>query len=384
MNKNKISGAVNLKKVFLMFAIGFCLTGNTAFASDNVLQAIQVNGVNDSYNIVLKSDDVAEIKKTIQAPNKMMLTLNGIRASKTINTIYNNTSSVDSVVVEPTGDDSVKILIQASNVANAEVHFDSLKTPLGIMGNTEKQTKPSGEIVLNSPMESYRPVYDNSNNDEEIGISSATIARYAKKALKNDKISWLITFCLFSMLLLSGMKLIKGKDNEIKVGLTQSLKEREIDLYRGGLNIAPTMANQGVSADLSGGSVGTISGQNVSGNYGIRAYQQGTRSPYVSSEVQRPRPTAPAVSQVNLQKVSQSAGLRPQPQNVNKNLMQNTIQNTSASVKTAPQMSAKTKVANIDSMKFLESMTKIYEKNGRTDLAQGLKSNMKKAKVNLA
>ena len=61
--------------------------------------------------------------------------------------------------------------------------------------------------------------------------------------------------------------------------------------------------------------------------------------------------------------------------------MQNTIQG--AALKTAPAK-AKPRTANLDSIKFLESMTKIYEKNGRSDLAQGLKTNMKKAKVNLA
>ncbi len=54
-------------------------------------------------------------------------------------------------------------------------------------------------------------------------------------------------------------------------------------------------------------------------------------------------------------------------------MMQNTIQKTAAAPKTT----------NIDSMKFLESMTKIYEKNGRTDLAQGLKSNMQKARMGM-
>lgn len=393
LNTSKISGAVSMKKIFLMFAIGFCLAGNNAFASDNVLQAIQVNGVKDSYNIVLKSDDVSEIKKTIQAPNKMMLTLKGIRASKTINTIYNNTSSVDSVVVEPIGDDGVKILIQAANVSNAEIHFDSLKTPLGLLGNTAQQTKPSEEIVLSGPMESYRPIYNKNDNQDETEISLEGGLSLLKRALKNDKINWMISFGLFAMLIVMGIKLIKGKDNEIKVGLTQSLREREVDLYRGGLNLAPGMnsdmhsnlGNPGLSATGAGyhtpaNSPSSVPTQNVSGNYGLRAYQQGTRSSYVSSEIQRPRPTvAPPVSPVNLQKVAQSAGLKPQAQN----MMNNATQNMMSSVQTAPQSSNKTKVANIDSMKFLESMTKIYEKNGRADLAQGLKTNMKKAKMNL-
>ncbi|MEI8129266.1 MAG: hypothetical protein WCG95_06575, partial [bacterium] len=156
---NKSAKSVNFKKMFLMFAIGICFTGGNVFASDNVLQAIQIDGVKDSYNIVLKSDDVSEIKKTVQAPNKMILNLKGIRASKTINTIYNNTSSVDSVVVEPTSDDSVKISIQADNVANAGVHFDTLKTPLGVLDKSAKQNKTTDELVLNKPMDSYTPVY---------------------------------------------------------------------------------------------------------------------------------------------------------------------------------------------------------------------------------
>ena len=37
---------------------------------------------------------------------------------------------------------------------------------------------------------------------------------------------------------------------------------------------------------------------------------------------------------------------------------------------------------NMDSMKFLESITKIYEKSGRADLAKGLKDNLQKARSN--
>ena len=36
---------------------------------------------------------------------------------------------------------------------------------------------------------------------------------------------------------------------------------------------------------------------------------------------------------------------------------------------------------NMDNMKFLESVTKIYEQSGRKDLAQGIKSNLSKQKI---
>lgn len=345
------------------------------FASDNVLQAIQIDGVKDSYNIILKSDDTAELKKTVQAPNKIILSLNGIRASKTINTIYNNTSTIDSVVVEPTGDESVRILVQGQNVGDAQIHFDTLKTPLGVLESSIPQKRES-EIVLSEPMQSYKPVYQETQNEtssfslEEAMASPA--ARYTKKILKNEKISWLITFGLFSILLLGGLKTVKGKDNDIKVGLTQSLKERELDLYRqmnaesnhlGGVSQAQNMQ--------------TIP---ISGNYGLKAYQNETKNPYVSSEIQRPRPISlpnkPTPAQ-NIQALQQKIATGNLPG-------ASAVAAKNSNVKTAmPQTTTKPKVANIDSMKFLESMTKIYEKNGRSDLAQELKTNMKKAKVNL-
>lgn len=377
---NKISKTVSLKKILLMFVVSFCFTGSNVFAADNVLQAIQVDGVADSYNIILKSDDVAEVKKTIQAPNKMVLNLHGIRASKTINTIYNNTASVDSVVVEPTGEDSVKILIQADNASNAEVHFDTLKTPLGVLDKSQKSNEATSELVLNGPMNSYKPVYDESADEEETEFSmvgaTGTAARYMKKVLKSDKLSWMVVCGLLSIIILGGMKSMKDKDSNLKVGLAQSLKEREIDLYRGlgGLNVElpePPLTNRPAA-----------SGQNAAGaNYGMRAYQNGTRSSYLSSEVQRPRPmVTPAVAPaVAPQAINKNLSRPAMPQN---NSTQSTMTMAKPALKAAPT-STKPKTTNIDSIKFLESMTKIYEKNGRSDLAQGLKANMKKAKANL-
>lgn len=364
-----------LKVLFLML-MSICV-GNKVFASDNVLQAIQVNGAKDSYNIVLKSDDVAELKKTVQAPNKMIINLKGIRASKTINTIYNNTSNVDSVVVEPINDETVKILIQGENVANAEVNFDTLKTPLGVLDNSTQQSKPSGEVVLSNPMSSYKPVYNDNSDEEETDSSFMAIVA---KLLKSKKVTGLATCFGIALLVFSGLKAIKGNDNEIKVGLSQSLnqntinQQRELDLYRGGLNLGGryTGVNAEISSDIPSMAPSSVGLTNMSSaNYGVRAYQQGTKSPYLSSEIQRPRPAAASAKPSLSSQQAANIAL--------KSAMQATMPKPAAT-----PSATRPKTANIDSMKFLESMTKIYEKNGRSDLAQGLKTNMKKAKVNLA
>lgn len=355
----------------LMLVVGISFMNSlAAFASDNVLQAIQIDGIQDSYKVILRSDDSTEVQKTIQAPNKMILTLRGIRASKSINTIYNNTASVDSVVVEPMGSDAVKILIQADNISKAEVQFDTLKTPLNVLSKSSSK-RNNGEIVLSPPMEAYRPVYEpNVLEEKEVSpisnIMASPIAHYAKKALKNEKISWMIAFGLFTIMLLSGIKAIKGKDSEIKVGLSQSLKERELDLYRNsGMNQLPEggLARQNMSSAQT-------SAQLAGSSYGLKAYQNGTKSPYVTTEIQRPRPNVATPVKPSYEQLQKAQVL-----------MQNTSQKPAMQ---SPLSATRPKTTNIDSMKFLESMTKIYEKNGRTDLAQGLKTNMQKAKINLA
>lgn len=375
------------KTVLTALIVGISFVGGLkAFAADNVLQAIQIEGVKDSYDIILKSDDSAELKKTIQAPNKMILTLKGIRASKSINTIYSNTSTVDSVVVEPTGDDSVKILIQAANVGNAQIKFDTLKTPLGF--TSAKSVDNS--IVLSGPVKSYTPVYNESGIEEEAqtglslgGVMASSEMRSVKKVLKNGKISWMVAFGLFTIVILNGIKSVKGKDSDIKVGLSQSLRERELDLSRSlhqdmNLQRPASMTNVSIhdAPIRSNSAVGQATAPISGVNYGLKAYQNNSRSPYMSVDSQRPRqqvavanPTTydnlPAPSVASKQTLSAAPGLQR------------------LAMSTAPK-SSRAKTTNIDSMKFLESMTKIYEKNGRSDLAQGLKSNMKKAKANIA
>lgn len=319
----------------LLLASAICLTVNSVYAVENVLQAIQIEGVKDTYNIVLKSDDNAEVKKTIQAPNKMLLDIKGIRASKSINTIYSNTSSVDSVVVEQTGNDTLKIFIQGDNVANADVKFDSLKTPV------LKKQEYNEQVVLSSPMETFKPVYEEIQEDSSSVLDSELVTSVAAKAkglLKDEKISWTIVFGLFAIIVLNGVKKLQPAPTAVKIGL--GLKDREVELYK---NINTRTMNNPP--------------QTVNATAGLKAYQSSTRSPYMSTGLP-PRKTVP------------SAPTKAEP-----NVAPSTVKTMQRPA--APEVAPK--VNNIDSMKFLESMTKIYEKSGRPDLAQGLKTNMQKA-----
>ena len=112
-----------MKRVLLV--LGILLSSLSVFANDNVLQSIEIEPVKDTYNIVLVSDKAVDVKKSVQASNKITLTMKDIRASKTLNTIYNNVSNVDTVMVEPQGN-GIKIFFQADNAAASTITFDAL------------------------------------------------------------------------------------------------------------------------------------------------------------------------------------------------------------------------------------------------------------------
>ena len=212
-----------------------------------------------------------------------------------------------------------------------------------------------------------------------------------KNFLGQGNISNIISTGLIGIILFCGIKLFKKEEPETAIGLAQSLKDRELSLYkdmsmRGGvvgpmslerpqeaMNIQrPQLQKQPIAPQVAKPSVSSNAG------YGMRAYQASTKSPYMSSDIMMQRP----VSSAQIAGAQQPQELQPRIMStvgsrINQNKMNlginRPVQNVSTPV---------AKASNIDSMKFLESMTQIYEKNGRSDLAQGLKAGMLKAKAN--
>ena len=170
--------------------------------------------------------------------------------------------------------------------------------------------------------------------------------------MKNSKL-------LIALLAFSIVRLFKRKEPDMKIGLTQSLNEREINMYRGAQPVAQTYATEKPFTTV---------------NYGINAYQRENRNPYESqpAEFHNPRLrnyVSPSFEQAPMQTMS-----RPIPQNV-ATLAQPQVKKMTTPVNTAPVNQSN---PNIDNLKFLESMTAIYEKSGRHDLARGLKASLSK------
>ena len=392
-----------MKKLLLLLVIICFSNVCVQAATDNVLQSIQIDTFKDTYNIILKSDEKPEAKRVINDENKIMLTLKGVRVSQELNTVYNATN-IDSVTVEPAGNDTVNVLIQAQNASHANLIFDTLDTPLGVLraqdnkkAEEPKQVKKhKKKIVLSHPVRDYRPVFEE-NDEDAMSLDSLMSSEYASSVIsmfKDDGITNAITILLIGLIILCTVRLFRrnsGKEENMKVGLTQSLnlKDREMGLMQDMMSNQQQYQAQQQMQQAPQPQPSVIRPEM---NYGIRSYQnankapyqQATRSPYMSTDIKfnnqslqqkmqeiRNNVQQQAASIQNLQEKA-PAQVASAPLKANRTTQAGMQQRpiSSSSRMTTPQQ----RVTNMDSMKFLDSMAKIYEKNGRSDLAQGLKA----------
>lgn len=349
-----------MKRVLLLLTMVVSML--SVMADDNVLQSIEIEPVKDTYNIVLVSDKAVDVKKVVQAPNKITLNMKDIRASKTLNTVYNNVANVDTVMVEPQGN-GISIFFQAENAANATVTFDALAATVPVSNGSTKNLK------LSNPIESYAPIYTEDYENVKTSKlfdklkSSSTVADI-KDSIDEDTASDFgqkaFSFGLLALLGFGVMRLFKRKEPEMKIGLSQSLNEREINMYRGVQPVQQTYVN----AEKPFTTV----------NYGLNAYQKENRNPYDSEPMTIHNPRLRSYVTPQTQNTVATRPVQPQSAAV-----QTQVKKLTTPVNNAPVNQSN---PNVDNLKFLESMTAIYEKSGRHDLARGLRASLNKNNIN--
>ncbi len=333
-----------MKKSFLVVSI--LLSALCAFADENVLQTIQIDPIKDTYNIVLISDKAVDVKKDVEEDGSILLSMKGIRASEMLNTVYNGTSNIDSVIVTPKSKDELEVRIKGDNVERSTVTFDSLTPPINMQKQDSKQ-----EIVLSKPMKTYDPIF----TPEEEELSSVTFPPIGQKIIDvlksiygNKTNRGIINFGILGLILFAAIKLIRTRETEeIKVGLAQSLAEREINMYKP------------MQKPITNNFTSTTEKPYTTLNYGLNAYRNVNKNPYET----RRQVVSPA---------------KAAPSQVQKQSSTMTIPTEQIATRTQTQRSENR--TNIDNLKFLETMSAIYEKSGRHDLAQGIKANLSKVK----
>lgn len=358
----------------LIFAIIFILSHVSAF-SQNYLNTIQIDSNDGGNQITLKTVNGVEVFKEVKNDNLVVLELKNIKADEKLSTIYNNVLHVKNVIVKEPSKNNLQIVVEGENIANTGVVVlpSDIKPPISNKNN----------IILDKPINEYAPInsaYDNfdSQNNGILEYLSANFhvntakLLYIKRSIKNIVNSRHFDFvfyaAVFLLVIIIGNKFLNKeneKDTKI-VGLSsQSLKKQQ----NSGFDITINDKTIPTLRGLKSNGVDTLATEMVSKQYGINEYKKSEKNPYTTS-LMSPS-VKPKTQKLTKQQPLQQRRKQQKPTPSNQML-------SKASILTPKNVILENKTNNgisgqIDGQKFLDSMTKIYERSGRQDLAMNLK-----------
>src|SRR3989339_461104 len=143
-----------------------------------VLSEIEINPYHgDSYEIQIKTDKKVPIQKQVTSDNEIVLNLENIKPAKFVNTVYNNISNIDHVIVQPLSNNHVKITLHGNNVSTSKITVSTQgtslpedKIALNLADTTQEQTaqQPIQEEQKPSTEKTIKEVVNNSSDSSKI------------------------------------------------------------------------------------------------------------------------------------------------------------------------------------------------------------------------
>lgn len=358
----------------LIFAIIFISSHVSAF-SQNYLNTIQIDSNDGGNQITLKTINGVEVVKEVKSDNLVVLELKNIKADEKLSTIYNNVLHVKNVIVKEPVKNNLQIVIEGENIAN---------TGVVVLPSEIKQSasnKKNNNIILDKPINEYAPInstYDNfdSQNNGILEYLSANFhvntakLLYLKRMIKNiassNDFDFIFYTAVFILVMIIGNKFLnKENEKDVKiVGLSsQSLKQQ-----KSGFDITINDKTIPTLRGLKSNGIDTLASEMASQQYGINEYKKSEKNPYTTSLI------TPSI-QPKTQKMPSQQPLtqrrKQQKSTPNNSMIQKA--GTLAQKNIVLENKTNTIGGQIDGQKFLDSMTKIYERSGRQDLAMNLK-----------
>ena len=160
------------------------LSNTNANAFENQLHSITLEKNNTGYNVILDTDKMPKISKKMISEDELVLNLNGITSSETVNALYKGTKNINGLIIENTAPERLKIHINAEDIKNSTVMIKSAGSHPTIVG----------------------------------------------ESLPTDKIAWaMFVLALFAVIFKISKDIIE--DDE-KVLIKKDIKDREIQMYR--------------------------------------------------------------------------------------------------------------------------------------------------------
>jgi len=366
---NKLHNITKLSSTLIFIATIFA--SSHAYAETATLNGVEISSSKNSrgYDIVLNTDTQATVQKNASTNDNLQLNLKNTKADKNINTVYKNANGIEHVILKPEAND-LKIEINGEEAGNSNVKLN----------NDVASEDLNNTVFINRPLNSYRPVKEDVA-EETSGISIISLMKKIinspslNNLLHSPSLGWMV--CIILMLGFFAMSNTKTrKTSSVNLTVSDTVEDKENTLLKELLT-----KNSGLIAEGAGVQRNTqirpkTQPQNQptmqKTNYGLRAYNNQSdginRKSFNSNSMPMPKDifNTPITEEQPVAIPQRPVLARPAAP----------VLTTRAELKE----STKKNEVQIDNVKFLESMAKIYEKSGRVDLANGLANNIKKAR----
>lgn len=160
------------KNILLASALAFAIQAGAYAIDGAVLKAIKVDRAPDwDYVITIKADKDIPIKKYIKANDQLVLDLKNVKPAQFVNTMYNNSTSIQNVVIQPLSGDRIKIFLNGHNIAASKVILDTRNEALSSLPAALPEAQP--EVSKPLPVkETVSPVNTAVKNNETASHAS--------------------------------------------------------------------------------------------------------------------------------------------------------------------------------------------------------------------
>ncbi|MCQ2958419.1 MAG: hypothetical protein MJ180_05930, partial [Candidatus Gastranaerophilales bacterium] len=323
------------------------------------------------YDIVLNTDTKTNVETKEATSDKLVLDLKNTKVAKDANTVYKDADGIENVILKPQAN-NLEIEINGKEAGESKVSLNNEVT--------EKAPKNyENTVFVNLPMHSYAPVKDTEAESESSLIwllRSIKHSQTLRSLLTSANLGWILCFTLmFGFLIMTNLKNRPQRKVNVKISnndnldtdntlLKQALARKEGLIAEGlGSQTRTTISPKAVQPQPQRRTIQSQQPTAQRQNYGLRAYgNQPANASNNSFKIQ----STPLQRDV----LSAATGTSRRP-----------MRAATATKQELKEDMRKNEV-RIDNVKFLESMAKIYERSGRSDLASGLANNIKRAKTN--
>ena len=394
--------SLKIKEFFV--ALTMILIATPALADENIISSVVISKSKDnsnSYELSIDSTQQVPYRSHIDNDGNVYFDLKNSTLAKNLGTIYNDVSNIDNVTVKQLDKNKVRIYVNGKDAKNTELVF--------VNSLFEIKETPSKNIVVNRPISEYKSTtYDNedleySDDSQEWDDNSFNLYHLSSSILSelkngpSGKILIILTLLAVVSILIKLLVNKVAQDKEPLIGLNNS-KYANNDIQLGSLGKNIALQNEGykntsnrqealrqaqkeltkahqkyqeyIQNKYQNTQPKTIDKDLLKKSFALNQYQKSTQNPYKNQEVIRINKGFSTDIQKN-----GNFQIPPRPK------MQPKKEFTSPYIKRANNfVQQKTNEQPKQNMKFLESVTKIYEQSGRRDLADELKNSITKAK----